>query len=76
MKIESSFSTAAAGEDGTSIKRQPKVKVEKGQSDGKAAVGKAEPVSLEEIPAWLVAGFTFCLFALFGWDRQLEHLPT
>ncbi|CAJ1419295.1 unnamed protein product [Effrenium voratum] len=48
VKIESSFSTAAAGEDGTSIKRQPKVKVEKGQSDGKAAVGKAEPVSLEE----------------------------
>ncbi|CAJ1417439.1 unnamed protein product [Effrenium voratum] len=34
-----------AGEDGTNIKRQPKVKVEKGQSDEKAAVVKADQMT-------------------------------
>ena len=57
VKTEFSFSTTAAGEDGTSIKRQPTVKAEMGQSaDEKAAVVKAEPVSLEENPSWPLAG--------------------
>ncbi|CAJ1409454.1 unnamed protein product [Effrenium voratum] len=47
VKTESSFSTTA-GDDGKSMKRQPRVKVEQRQSDEKAAMVKAKPVLLEE----------------------------
>ena len=75
VKLESSFSTSTSGKDGKNIKGQPKVKVGKKQAaDGTAAMVKAESV-LEETPGWPVAGLTFCLFVMFGWDRELEHSP-